>query len=58
MTAILKHFEELQEVDTTDVEPLAGGGFLSNISREDMPEPGCGDTGYCEPGHLKVPSVF
>ncbi len=33
--AILNHFKELKEVDTSDTEPLAGGSFLASISRED-----------------------
>ena len=32
---ILEYFEELKEVDTSDVQPLAGGADLMNIYRED-----------------------
>ncbi len=34
---ILGHFEELKEVDTSHVEPLAGGINLINATREDEP---------------------
>lgn len=32
---ILEYFEELKEIDTADVEPLAGAAGLTNIYRED-----------------------
>ena len=32
---ILKHFEELKEIDTNDVMPMSGGTSLSNIFRDD-----------------------
>lgn len=35
LSKILDHFSELQEVDTSQTEPLSGGTFLSNIFRED-----------------------
>ncbi|NCO44806.1 Asp-tRNA(Asn)/Glu-tRNA(Gln) amidotransferase subunit GatC [Candidatus Wolfebacteria bacterium] len=34
---ILGHFDELKEVDTEDVEPLAGGTIEKNVFREDDP---------------------
>ena len=63
---ILGHFEELQEVDTENVVPMAGGTELTNISRADA-----ADEKLCLPrdraveqfpetegGFLKVPPVF
>jgi aspartyl-tRNA(Asn)/glutamyl-tRNA(Gln) amidotransferase subunit C len=32
---ILNYFQELQKIDTTDVEPMSGGTFTQNIFRED-----------------------
>ncbi|PIW34667.1 MAG: Asp-tRNA(Asn)/Glu-tRNA(Gln) amidotransferase GatCAB subunit C [Candidatus Nealsonbacteria bacterium CG15_BIG_FIL_POST_REV_8_21_14_020_37_12] len=32
---ILGHFDELKEVDTEDVEPLAGGTIETNVFRND-----------------------
>lgn len=32
---ILNHFEELKEVDTSDIEPMTGGTFQKNVFRED-----------------------
>jgi len=32
---ILGHFEELKEVDTENVEPMAGGTIEQNVFRED-----------------------
>lgn len=32
---ILNHFQELQKIDTTDVEPMSGGAFGKNIFRLD-----------------------
>lgn len=61
---ILGYFEQLKEVDTENVEPLAGGTIEKNVFREDevksyqknqklikqFPEEG--------KGYLKVPPVF
>ena len=62
---ILDHFEELKEVDTENVTPMAGGIELKNVMRPDevkedrlkgdkvleaFPEK--------EKGYLKVPPVF
>jgi len=62
---ILEHFEELKEVDTSNVSPMSGGTFSKNVFREDdslemrlprgraveaFPEK--------EKGFLKVPPVF
>ena len=35
LAKILDHFKELNEVDTSKVEPLTGGTSLSNVMRED-----------------------
>jgi aspartyl/glutamyl-tRNA(Asn/Gln) amidotransferase C subunit len=32
---ILNYFQELQKIDTTDVEPMSGGTFTENVVRED-----------------------
>jgi aspartyl-tRNA(Asn)/glutamyl-tRNA(Gln) amidotransferase subunit C len=61
---ILRHFEELKDVKTDGVEPLAGGTNLKNSFREDesgAPLPG--DKAVeafpeTEGGFLKVPPVF
>lgn len=68
LRAIVKHVEDLAEVDTTDTEPLAGGGFLSCVSREDVVvNTKKEDTtskflleqfSDQENGYLKVPPVF
>ncbi len=35
ISKILDYFNELNEVDTENVEPLSGGTFLSDITRDD-----------------------
>lgn len=64
---VLEHFKELEEVDTSDTEPLAGGSFLLSVSREDVPnvfsegakeEFLVGQFPDTESGYLKVPPVF
>ena len=35
MKEILAYFEQLQEVDTESVEPMAGGTFFENVARID-----------------------
>jgi aspartyl-tRNA(Asn)/glutamyl-tRNA(Gln) amidotransferase subunit C len=62
---ILEHFEELKNVKTDNVEPMAGGTFTENVFRADdsketelsrervveqFPEK--------EKGYLKIPPVF
>ena len=32
---ILGHFQELQKIDTTDAEPMSGGGLSKDVSRPD-----------------------
>jgi aspartyl/glutamyl-tRNA(Asn/Gln) amidotransferase C subunit len=65
LQGILGYFEQLQEIDTSETKPLAGGSFLSSVSREDMPQQMQGDedllTGQFfekENEYLKTPPVF
>ena len=65
---ILNHFEELNEVDTTGVEPMTGGTAQRNIFREDDSDTRKEINGSSEDiieafpekarGYLKVPAVF
>lgn len=60
---ILKHFEELKEVDTTGVSPMAGGIFTENVFREDERQH-LGSKNITDSfpekkdGFLKIPPVF
>ena len=66
--AILDHFKELQELDTSNVPPMTGGTDLVNALREDGSENGgrlntnrgAGVEAFPESsdGHNKVPPVF
>jgi len=65
---ILDHFKELQELDTTNVPPMAGGSDLMNVFRPDTIEDGgrentnrgAGVDAFPESkdGYNKVPPVF
>ena len=63
---ILGYFEELKKVDTTNVEPMAGGTELINEFREDKesPKSKIQSSGLIEAfpeekdGYLKIPPVF
>lgn len=62
---ILKHFEELKEVDTADVLPMTGGTFSKNVFREDdsnenllLREGAVKAFPEKQDGFLKVPPVF
>lgn len=65
---ILNHFEELNEVDTTNVEPMTGGTSQRNIFREDDSDTRSEINGSSADiieafpdktrGYLKVPAVF
>ncbi|MEK7180732.1 MAG: Asp-tRNA(Asn)/Glu-tRNA(Gln) amidotransferase subunit GatC [Patescibacteria group bacterium] len=61
---ILSHFEELQQLDTSEVKPMTGGTSLKNIFREDEERQnkyaGAGAEVFPEKegGFLKVPPVF
>ena len=64
LVKILDYFEELKEVNTSRVEPLAGGSELKNIFREDTEREntlqGAGTESFPEhkDGFLKIPPVF
>lgn len=65
---ILGHFEELKEVDTENIEPMAGGTIEKNVFREDEQATSDKRQGKRENlveafpekenGFLKVPAVF
>jgi len=58
---ILNHFEELNEVDTTNVEPMTGGTAQRNVFREDDANTRSDIIDAFpahERGYLKVPAVF
>ena len=67
---ILKHFEELKNVDTEKVKPMTGGTSLRNVFREDEIDFGKRSDGVnaegrimdsfpeVERGYLKVPKVL
>lgn len=64
--ALLDYFAQLNEVNTTSVEPLTGGTLLLNHTRSDTPgEVNDRQHQLCvdqfpqkEHGYLKVPGVF
>jgi len=64
LQGILAHFEELQKLDTTEVQPMTGGTQLKNAFREDEDRKnkyaGAGVEGFPEneKGFLKIPPVF
>lgn len=61
---ILNYFQELQALDTSNVEPMAGGTTLRNVFREDTASEstnqGKGTDQFPETkdGYDKVPPVF
>ncbi|MBI5732484.1 Asp-tRNA(Asn)/Glu-tRNA(Gln) amidotransferase subunit GatC [Candidatus Jorgensenbacteria bacterium] len=61
---ILKHFEELKEVNTSSVKPMTGGTFLSNVLRDDASDNRVSNEKAIESfpnkekGLLRVPPVF
>jgi len=64
LQSILNHFKELQEIDTSAVEPMAGGTQLRSVVREDTAgltdDTGKGADAFPDAnnGYLKVPPVF
>ena len=65
LSAVLGHFEELNEVDVSGVEPMAGAAELTNVFRDDelvKSETAAIDLINAFPekenGFLKVPAVF
>ena len=60
---VLDHFRELQEIDTSEVEPMTGGTGLRNVLREDEVRAGHVSRGTEQfpekkDDFLKVPKVF
>ena len=63
---ILNHFQELQKLDTTNIEPMSGGTFTENVVREDKTDTDKSPRESAlveafpeeENGFLKVPPVF
>ena len=66
MENILTYFDELKEVNTDNIEPMAGGGIQKNIFRDDETSDKRQATSdklieqfpEKENGFLKVPGVF
>lgn len=64
LQGILAHFEELQKLDTSEVQPMTGGTQLKNAFRKDEDRnnkyAGAGVEGFPdnEKGFLKIPPVF
>jgi len=61
---ILSYFEQLNEIDTQNIEPLAGGTIRKNVFREDEKNIKVASSNLTEQfpeqenGFLKVPPVF
>ena len=61
---ILEYFNELRQVDTTNVAPMTGGTDIKNVFREDIAHEntnrGAGIEAFPEKkgGFLKIPPVF
>jgi len=64
LESILKHFDELKEVDTEKVKPMIGGTNLENVFRSDESLNCLSSDGATKQfpeearGFLKVPPVF
>lgn len=65
LKSILNYFEELRNVDVSDIKPMAGATELTNVFRDDEPvksETAAVDLTDSFPekenGFLKVPAVF
>ena len=63
LSEIFAHFEDLQKLDTSKVEPMAGGTHLKNVFREDNATEtnrGAGVEAFpeSEDNFLKIPPVF
>jgi aspartyl-tRNA(Asn)/glutamyl-tRNA(Gln) amidotransferase subunit C len=39
LNSILEHFEQLQQIDTSDVPPMSHAVPMSNVLRDDEPSP-------------------
>ena len=61
---ILKHFEELQELDIPNIPPVSGGNFTQNVFRDDKIDSGLDENGAVqvfpkkESEFLEIPPVF
>jgi len=64
LSAILKYFEKLQQLDTEDVKPLAHCLPINNVFRDDLPQQSLGTEKTLEnaPQHdgdfFKVPKIL
>jgi aspartyl-tRNA(Asn)/glutamyl-tRNA(Gln) amidotransferase subunit C len=65
LSAILDYIAKLQELDTSNVPPTAGGGSISRMSfRDDVPSPGLtpeellANAPQKQAGQFKMPPVF
>ena len=68
IAAIVAYVEQLEELDTSQVEPAAGGltpeGERTRVEREDVPLPSLGQTLALDQapdpshGHFRVPKVL
>jgi len=63
LEGIMRHFEELQEIDTEKIPPMTGGTLLKNVFREDEENDdrihgGVKNFPESKDGYLKVPKVF
>lgn len=62
--AILEHFQKLNELDTSDVEPTSHALSLVNVFREDVPKPSLSQEEALANapqkayGHFRVPKVI
>lgn len=61
---LLEYFEQLNEVDTSNVEPMAQAIPLVNVMREDIPHPPydrvkiTANAPYEEDGYFRVPKII
>jgi aspartyl-tRNA(Asn)/glutamyl-tRNA(Gln) amidotransferase subunit C len=64
LKSILEYFEELQAINTQNVQPMTGGTSLKNIFRkDDERENSFRGLGYesfpeSQDGYLKIPAIF
>lgn len=56
LSRILDYVEQLQKVNTDNLEPMNGGSFLENIVREDEINPS--KINLKKEGYFEVPSIF
>jgi aspartyl-tRNA(Asn)/glutamyl-tRNA(Gln) amidotransferase subunit C len=64
LSAILDYFQSLQEIDTVNVSPAAGGLNIHNVLRSDETKPGLklaevlGNAAKTEENQFQVPPIF